>query len=477
LKIKIAQPSILLLGLFLVCGSVHAASGEVRKEERTISEKLAVLDLKAQFGIEKGLAEALLVIIREEMHSYGKYTVMTPEDLQAVASRDQLMRALECDEGGQCLINFGRAIGARFIVIGSLSKLGSTYTISLRMLDTKGKNAGVVNRVSHNYQCTLDDLVVAVQNVSANLIGRELIIDRGVVEFKPGEWVMSKKGSKTVERYRDLLAANPNIGLSISGYYDPKIDSDAMKILLEQAESERVAKENMSRLEKWQAQKKAYEKISEQKKAQNLKEGKIAEQDIPPKFLQEFVPVQPELVTVSEEMLGDLSDKRVGIVYLYFTDELTIEPDRVWIVAPPADAGRSRSVSITARSVPHCGSRLPFFSASSIRATTVAEKRLGSNFNLIERQYHAAILGRLHQFWSLPEYMKKNSDLMAVVVITITKNGQIVNMSFESRSGNRVFDQFVAKTIEVARPLPPIPAAMKKQRYEIGLRFKPGSIQ
>ncbi len=112
-----------------------------------------------------------------------------------------------------------------------------------------------------------------------------------------------------------------------------------------------------------------------------------------------------------------------------------------------------------------------------VRKKPAAGKKIGGSSNLIQNQYHAAIFGRLHQFWSLPEYMQKDPDLTAVVVITITKNGKIANMFFENRSGNRVFDQFVAKTIEAASPLPPIPAAMKKQRYEIGLRFKPGSIR
>jgi len=101
---------------------------------------------------------------------------------------------------------------------------------------------------------------------------------------------------------------------------------------------------------------------------------------------------------------------------------------------------------------------------------------ISGSLNLIEGQYHAAIFGRLHQFWSLPEYMQKNKDLTAVVVITINKNGQIADMFFEHKSGDKIFDQFVKKTIEAANPLPPIPAIMKKQRYEIGLRFKPGSI-
>ena len=114
--------------------------------------------------------------------------------------------------------------------------------------------------------------------------------------------------------------------------------------------------------------------------------------------------------------------------------------------------------------------------APSVRKKSVPRKKIGGSSNLIQGQYNAAIFARLHQFWSLPEYMQKNSDLTAVVVITITKNGQIAHMFFENRSGNRAFDQFVEKTIEAANPLPPIPAAMRKQRYEIGLRFRPGSI-
>ena len=113
----------------------------------------------------------------------------------------------------------------------------------------------------------------------------------------------------------------------------------------------------------------------------------------------------------------------------------------------------------------------------AVKKTAASGKRIGGSSNLIEGQYHAAIFARLHQFWSLPEYMQKKPDLEAVVVITISKNGQIANMFFEKRSGNRVFDQFVSKTIESANPLPAIPAAMRKQRYEIGLRFKPGSIR
>lgn len=100
-----------------------------------------------------------------------------------------------------------------------------------------------------------------------------------------------------------------------------------------------------------------------------------------------------------------------------------------------------------------------------------------SSSSLLETQYQAAIASRLQQFWSLPEYLQKDPNLTAIVVITIKIDGDIANLVFENKSGDRVFDQFVSKTIEAANPLPPIPPALKKQRYEIGFRFKPGSIQ
>ena len=115
---------------------------------------------------------------------------------------------------------------------------------------------------------------------------------------------------------------------------------------------------------------------------------------------------------------------------------------------------------------------------STSKLTKSSNSQTGGNqSNIIERQYQAAINNQLNEHWSSPITNALNSDLSARVVITIAKNGEIIDVQFENRSGDRVFDQFVNRTIQESNPLPPIPAAMRVQQYPIGVRFRPGKIQ
>lgn len=113
---------------------------------------------------------------------------------------------------------------------------------------------------------------------------------------------------------------------------------------------------------------------------------------------------------------------------------------------------------------------------TSPRTTTGSSKASGAQ-SALSTQYYGAIMNHVTQYWSLPEFKSWDPGLYAVVVVTISKNGKIVNQFFETRSADANFDQYVRKTLQDADPLPPIPAALRKQQIEIGLRFRPGSIQ
>lgn len=113
--------------------------------------------------------------------------------------------------------------------------------------------------------------------------------------------------------------------------------------------------------------------------------------------------------------------------------------------------------------------------STSSKATGSAKASNASS--ALEKSYYAAIFSRLHAFWALPEFREWDPNLTAVVVITINQNGEILDSFFEQSSGDKVFDQYVTKTLQDAAPLPPIPAALNKERLELGLRFTPGNIQ
>jgi len=101
--------------------------------------------------------------------------------------------------------------------------------------------------------------------------------------------------------------------------------------------------------------------------------------------------------------------------------------------------------------------------------------RDSSRLSALEKQYFVAITSRLHSYWSVPEYM--SDDLSATVVITIASDGTIMHSFFEITSGDRIFDNFVTKTLQDVGKLPPIPPALNRQRMEVGLRFSPAGIR
>jgi hypothetical protein len=55
------------------------------------------------------------------------------------------------------------------MVAGAVSKFGDTYNVSLRLIDTVGKDAGVKKRINRDCKCAEDELIEAAR-VTANLL-------------------------------------------------------------------------------------------------------------------------------------------------------------------------------------------------------------------------------------------------------------------------------------------------------------------
>ena len=182
-----------------------------------------------------------------------------------------------------------------------------------------------------------------------DLIGNEFI------EFRPGEFMFSETGRQVLSRYGALLIGHPNVGVVLSGGVDKKVDTLAMKKSLTAIEQRRVEKENEKLYKEWQEQKALYQKKLDERLKNPGATGQIVEENIPAEVLTGFTPIKPVPIVVDEAMLLELAQKRINILYDYFTTQFVLQPERISTVTPdlPTEKsnGPANGVTITLQAI------------------------------------------------------------------------------------------------------------------------------
>jgi len=98
--------------------------------------KLLVQDLTAQ-GVEPHEALVLSTATCNAFSKSSKFDVLCGEDLRNMMKFGVLAASFDGCSNDECYANVGRAIQARYVVAGSVSKLGKIYILSISMLDTE----------------------------------------------------------------------------------------------------------------------------------------------------------------------------------------------------------------------------------------------------------------------------------------------------------------------------------------------------
>ncbi|MBI1947334.1 MAG: hypothetical protein HYS27_16690 [Deltaproteobacteria bacterium] len=101
--------------------------------------KVLVLDLQAE-NVPESTARIVRDEIAVDMSRDDRLDVLSTEDLRRVVSVEAERKALGCDEQ-TCLAEMGQALGARYIVHGSVALLGTTTIIHLNLFDTEASRS------------------------------------------------------------------------------------------------------------------------------------------------------------------------------------------------------------------------------------------------------------------------------------------------------------------------------------------------
>lgn len=114
---------ILWLGLWAACAWAGEAKGN-----------LAVLDLSAGEGVKASEARLIADRLETELIQTSTYTVLERRRMDEILTEQGFQQSGSCDETS-CGVQVGQLLGVDFIVTGSLGKVGSVYSLNVKMMD------------------------------------------------------------------------------------------------------------------------------------------------------------------------------------------------------------------------------------------------------------------------------------------------------------------------------------------------------
>lgn len=138
-------------------------------QDKSDHMKIAVLNLKNANGITVEDAELISDRLRNEFYSTGKVDVMEREQMQTLLKEQgfQQSGAACTDEG--CMVEMGRLLGVKRLIIGSVGKLGSLYMINIRGINVE--TGSIEKVVSRDVKGSIEDLVNILPQIAGIFTG------------------------------------------------------------------------------------------------------------------------------------------------------------------------------------------------------------------------------------------------------------------------------------------------------------------
>lgn len=122
------RPSFLLLSA-LVAASLPYAAPETARKPLTA----AVLDLQAR-GVKKEDAQVLTDRFRVELFLGKGYRLLEREKMAEILKEQAFQKSGACEQS-ECAVEVGKLLGVNRMVIGSVSHIGETWTVTARVID------------------------------------------------------------------------------------------------------------------------------------------------------------------------------------------------------------------------------------------------------------------------------------------------------------------------------------------------------
>lgn len=128
-------------------------------------EYIAIIDFEG-IGVTEGEARILTQRLTSEMITLELYQVLERSEMKRLLDEQKFQYSGCVDT--KCAVELGKMLGAKYMVVGTISKFGKSYTIDSRLLYVETGEAYVSGKYSSNI--SLENLLdVGMQSVAYQL--------------------------------------------------------------------------------------------------------------------------------------------------------------------------------------------------------------------------------------------------------------------------------------------------------------------
>lgn len=168
-KTRLRRFGIAVIGLYLLASprSTSALEPSVAPEARM--QVVAVATLEHKEGVTEGEAGVITDNLAARLQQRGEFRVMERSQMQSILKEQNFQQSGVCD-GSECAVQIGKLLGIDKMVVGSVGKVGSVYSLSLRLVEVESGEA--LRTTSRNRKGAIEDVLtdllpLAVEDLSS----------------------------------------------------------------------------------------------------------------------------------------------------------------------------------------------------------------------------------------------------------------------------------------------------------------------
>lgn len=161
-----------LLTLVVLLSIAPAARGQA-------GPTAAVFELQPESGVSLGVARLVTESLTAEVRRVGSFSrVISSSEIEGIIGVERQKQMMGCDQQS-CIAELAGALGADYLFIGNLGKLGNSYLVNIKLV--RSNQGMLVSGVSRRVQGETDEaLLDAVIPAVDELLGNAKLVRDGV---------------------------------------------------------------------------------------------------------------------------------------------------------------------------------------------------------------------------------------------------------------------------------------------------------